>query len=598
MSGAYGDQPAGAYRRPSPVVVSFQVIRELFVRVLVAPVRSGRLRARGWPNGLRPAIGIGLGVYLLAVVLALVAVPVRRALPPGDAAFGISPQLFPIMIMVTLVLLALIGAAALHGPWYLRVVGLLAPTVFFLGFARFADRPEPLIWPAVALLAMIGFSGWRWTRRYAWWEFPALLVLHGAGTLGLLWLVVRPALNRGSLDVSLETVVALMAVGVFALPFTVVSGAALAEVALSSASWLVELISRRISLRALAVLVGLLAPLSLLIIGARWWTSIVPPLPKLIGLSLGGAVVGLTWFGWLVVDSLIDRRERAIGRVAGDTRLAQLPLPFRALSLGLGVALVAPFMINWVWSRTEWGLWPVFRAVGVNYRPGALTERLGWSVDPLTAGFAVTVAAGLVITAVAVRRRRRGLAELAIVATLLCLVRLLTLLEVPFVAVSLDDLAAVVVVVTVVATIGWAVRRRLTPVRQEAVALALVLGLAVALRELVADPLGWLLGSTGGALMIIGLVWGLLTGGAEANQDSPRFPRPARALALVGYFTIAMVITAFDQLAVTFAVDLERFALVGSDLLGTGLLLTGLWAVIGAARRREEILEPMPPPVR
>ncbi len=601
MSAPYDDRLAGgpppaAYRRPSVFAVAWQVITELFRRVLVDPVRSGRLRGRGWPNGLRPAIGIGLGLYVLAVVLALVAVPVRRALPPGDSAFGISPQLFPIMIMLTLVLLSLICAASLHAPWYLRLVGLLAPTVFTLGFARFADRPDQLLWPAVALLALIGFSGWRWTRRYAWWEFPALLLLTGAGTLGLLWAVIRPALNRGSLDVSFETVVALMAVGVFALPFTVVSGAALAEVALSSASWLVELISRRISLRALGVLVGLLVPVSVLIIAVRWWTTIVPPLPKLIGLSLGGAVVGLTWFGWLVVDSLMDRRERSAGLLAGDTRLAQLPAPFRTLSLGLGVALVAPFMINWCWSRAEWGLWPVLHAAGLDYRPGALTERLGWSGDPLTAGFALTLVVGLVITAVAVRRRRRGLAELAIVASVLCLIRLLTMLEVPFVAVSLDDLATVVIMVTVVATLGWAVRRRLTPVRLEAVALALVLGLAVALRELVADPLGWLLGSTGGALMIIGLVWGLLTGGAEANRDSPRFPRPARALALIGYFAIAMVITAFDQLAVTFAVDLDRFTLVGSDLLGTGLLLTGLWAVIGAARRREEILEPTPPP--
>lgn len=590
--------PPQAYRRPSPLAVTGRLIKELFLRVLVDPVRSGRLRGDGWPRGVRPLVGIGLAVYLVTVGLALVAGPLRRALPPGDAAFGIPPGLFGIMIMITLALLPLLCAASLHAPWYLRLVGLLAPIVLALGFARMADRPDQLLWPGLALAALIVFSCWRWFGRWAWWEYVVLLALVGAGTIASLWLLVRPALARGTVDVGFESVMVLMAVGVFALPFTVVSGAALAEVALSSASWLVELVSRRISPRALTVLVALLVPAALIMVAVRWSTSIVPPLPKLIGLSFGGAVVGLTWFGWLLVDLLIDRRELAAGRAAaGDTRLAQLPAPFRTLTLVLGSAVVAPFMINWVWARAEYGLAPLLREAGIAYLPGNLTDRLGLPNLALPAGFALATTAGLVLAGVAVHRRQRGLAELAAVGALLCLVRLLITVEVPFLTVTLDDLAAVVIMVTVIIAAGWVVRRRLSPVRAEAVALALVLGLAITVRELIADPLGWLLGGTGGALMIIGLVWGLLTGAAEANEDSPRFPRPARALALIGYFATAMAITAFDQLAVTFAVDLDRFALVGSDLLGTALLLTGLWAVIAAARRREEILEPTPPPV-
>ena len=55
-----------------------------------------------------------------------------------------------------------------------------------------------------------------------------------------------------------------------------------------------------------------------------------------------------------------------------------------------------------------------------------------------------------------------------------------------------------------------------------------------------------------------------------------------------------MLIAATDAVAVTFAVDLDRFVRMGVEVIGTALLATGLWAVLGAASRHRSPVETMP----
>ena len=53
-----------------------------------------------------------------------------------------------------------------------------------------------------------------------------------------------------------------------------------------------------------------------------------------------------------------------------------------------------------------------------------------------------------------------------------------------------------------------------------------------------------------------------------------------------------MLIAASDAVAVTFAVDLDRFVRLGVEVIGTGLLVTGLWAVLSTAGRNRPTVEP------
>lgn len=570
------------------------VIRGLVVQVIVEPVRTGRLRSDGWPPGLRPVIAVGIGIYALGGVVSLGGRWLRQWLPPGDSAFGISPSLFEVTLLLAVVLASLVITASLHGPWALRVVGLLVPTVLWLTLASMADQVTDLLWPAGSLAVLIIFAGWRWRRDVAWWEFAVVLGIVGLGTLCTRWMIISPAIERGYFDYGIQVVLVIMSVAVFAIPFTITAGAAVSEVALGTATWLVELVSRQISVRALHTLVIIGVVVAWLVLAWRWSTSILPGLAHAMMVVISAVAVLFSLAGWLAVDSLIDRRDRLRGQAPGETRVHQLPEQFRPLGFWLAIVLAGPFMLNWIWSRGESGLRPILTALGLSYRPGNLQTRLGLDDvlgDVFGSGFVVATVLSGVIAAVAIRRRTRGTAELAVVITVLCAVRAAGELGLPYTEITLDDLALVAVAVTTIVYLHGLLSRRLTPTRIEAIAGSLLLSIAVTGRDVFADPLAWILGSSGGALVVIGLVWSFLTGAEDANGDSPRFPRPSRALAIVAYLALAMLIAAFDGVAVTFAIDLERFVLIGADVFGTALIITGLWALLSVGRS-EEVVEP------
>ena len=58
-------------RRPWPAV------RTVLDQALLAKIRSGRLREEGWPYGLRAVVLVGVVLFGLTAVLALLAGPIR-----------------------------------------------------------------------------------------------------------------------------------------------------------------------------------------------------------------------------------------------------------------------------------------------------------------------------------------------------------------------------------------------------------------------------------------------------------------------------------------------------------------------------------------
>ncbi|WP_420110605.1 hypothetical protein, partial [Pseudactinotalea sp.] len=278
------------------------------------------------------------------------------------------------------------------------------------------------------------------------------------------------------------------------------------------------------------------------------------------------------------------------------TDLADIADAFQPLAVAVGIALALPHAANTIWANLERGLRLPLGALGIDYVPTDLAVRLAPSAVGITgllaAGTAAAITMCTVVTVRAVRAGRRGQAELALLVGLFCTISGLEVVGVPFLAADLDTLATGTLIIVTIVAGTWTIRRQVTIARLHAIGVALLLAGAISARDLLADPLGWLLGSAGGALLVIGLVWNLLTNADPANGDSPRFPRASRTLVVVGYLTAAMLVAASDALAVSFAVDLDRFVQLGADVIGTALLATATWAVLATGQRDAPTVEP------
>jgi len=78
------------------------------------------------------------------------------------------------------------------------------------------------------------------------------------------------------------------------------------------------------------------------------------------------------------------------------------------------------------------------------------------------------------------------------------------------------------------ATVWWAARRRLTALRTERLFYLLVLTALISQANFIGNPFGPILGFAGTGFIVFGLLWGFLTAGGWANEDSPALPRSSR----------------------------------------------------------------------
>jgi len=562
--------------------------------VIVEPVSQGRLRRRGWPDGLSPVVVLGLVIYLLAAVATVANGPIRRALPSGDSAIGVSPVLYPIALVVAVVLTTLLTTAALRAPLLLRVAGLVAPTTLWFSIANYANAPVNPLVPVIALLVLVALVVWRARTPFAWWEFTVVLAVIGATTLWLTWEITIPAVRGGYLDSGLAALVVLFAVGVFAVPVTVSAGAAVSEVAFTTALWLPELLSRHLRPQTVRWCVAALAVVALVVVGWRWAGGVLPLRARTVSLLVALVVLLVSWAVWRALDAWFDRSPAGSpewGPFVPDTWPEHLLPGFRGTTLAVAVVMSAPFMINIIWSRAEYGLQSSLAVLDIHYVPLSLQDRLGlgWLGTSFTDGLWPALLLCVVLTVINVRQRRRGAAELVAIMGLLALLKALAAAGVWFTAIGMDDFALAGLLVVLAVLLVRVVRsahgsRSLGAQQWEDLAAALLLAVAVGARDVLADPLSLVFGTIGGGLVFLGLAWTLLTGAEDANGHSRRFPQPARVLAVVAYLSTAAALTAFDSLAVDFQVDLERFALNGAEICGTALVVAGLWSVLLSRR--------------
>ncbi len=556
-------------------------VRGVLASTVVRPGPAGRIREDGWPYGLRAVVLLAYLAFVFAGVLVIASGSIRRAsvLDPGGSG-GVGLPDSAVWMVATLFSfgLSLLLTAGLRAPWWLRVLALLVVLATLAAWSlRTPGTSGSVWWPVLVLVLLAGLVVLvvvRARRPFAWWELGAVWAISAA------CLVIGLVENHYSIYFGADQVPLLLQylasiLGYLVLPTAMIAGASVAEVCLRLTVAATEQAQRLARhwvpyavLGAVVVARGVQVGRQLFSLDpvVQGWDVVVPSL-VLVGLlaavGIGLLRVARRRASGVDVDGLGDELT-AIGFPIGAALiLVNLPLQLAVGVVPL-VAVLAPD-----------------RFLGTDFDAGAFIGRL---VDPIRA------VVGLAVLLLAFRAARRGRATRALVlgtvgVTLVMLAR--TLVQGPQARAGVDPdvLNLVATAVVVVGGVVQLARRRLTRTRALALAGALTLCALFSSRDFISDPVGALLGFSGAALVLFGLVWDLFTGSAWANGESRRFARPTRVLLVLANSVTTMAVLAFAALVRdgSTTIYLDPYAEFGDLVFGTALLAAGVVAVLASS---------------
>jgi hypothetical protein len=560
-------------------------VREFVTEVIVDPVRNGRVRDVDWPLGLRPVVAVALVGYVVAALLVLLSGPLREWVPlsaqSGTITLTLPRALVWIVLALTALSTTLAASGALHArPWFRWLTTWFVVIVMlFTSVPDLQDVPVSRILTTVACVALIVFVGLRGGRGFRWWEFVVIA--------GLIWgpLIVTAsvltAVNRvaGFDFIPLLLSLMLSSLGQLAIPAGLAAGAAVASFTVSSALWGAKVVRRVIGSGAVYVVLALVAlwRTADVVLGAGGF------LDEDGANSILGAVLllGLITASWVVLARIRSGRGTPSAQVMADRidGLALLVAAFTTTSLPATPLLVLAQVAHAYGSEDA--------VVGVLL---ALADVL---TDSVTV-FVVRGVGALVLIALAVvqaRRGRRTVPELmAAVGVAGALIAGAVLFGLPLVW-GQDALALIGALLALGVLLVSLVRGRLTGARATSVLVALLMSALFSYRDFVTDPIAFVLGFAGGAVVLFGFVWSFLTENGVANEDSPAYPRSARVQLVLANAVFAITVFAFLALARDPAatVSLGDLAEYGGQAFGDPLVASGLLLALWAAVRGREV---------
>lgn len=290
---------------------------------------------------------------------------------------------------------------------------------------------------------------------------------------------------------------------------------------------------------------------------AEGWLAVVPAL--IVAVVLAG-VAGLV-FGR-------SRAATATGPVSDlPEELGRVAFPLGAALVGLAVPLIV--------AATAVTILAALDPSGVIAR-SAVFDRLSTLGERVDVVRLVLSAVLVVLAGRAARRGRVGPGLLfGCIAVTLAAQAMRTLTGHRWAVVWDADALNLLAGAAGLALTGWfAVRGRLTVRRALAGSALLAMCLLYSIRQVLGDPVGELIGYSGIAVVLFGVVWDFLTASGWGNRDGRRFPRPTRVLLVLANTALLMVVIAYGSLVrdLDQALDIEGFVDLGDRVLGTGLL--------------------------
>jgi hypothetical protein len=559
----------------------------LYRQTLVEPIEQGRLRDLKWPYGLRSIVLAGYVVFVVAALLVIFSGLIREhsSLIVFGSGLGLPEQMvWPLVLLLSFGMASLM-AAAQHGPWWLKVLGLLF-TLMVMG--TWSLRNPSLAgwagWPVIAaglMAALLALVIIRWRRRFAWWEFALMWALVGlAMTIGVA--ETREAKLYGSdlNPLNLQQTAAVL--GYLALPAATLAGASVAEVTVRATVAATQN-AQRFAKQGWPYLI-LIVVLCVRLIQCVWLIAerdpVVEGLAALLwasALVAAFAVVGL-------ITLRLSRRQQAAPVVSelGD-ELGRVGFTIAAALIAVTLPVQVFLSVLQVLASLE---------------PGGAAARLSFDITPLLTRVVdpSRVLVGVVLIILAVRAARRGRSSLALILAcigvmLVALARQLLFGDRTPAPINPDALNLVASAVVVVAVAILLLRRSLTPQRALAFSGMLILSALFSYRDFISDPLGGLLGFSGAALVLFGLTWDLFTGSGWANAESRGFSRPTRVLLVLTNYVLSMTVLAYAALIRdgSTTIYFDPFAQLGDLIFGTGLVAAAAVAVFDCAWRDQAI---------
>jgi hypothetical protein len=572
------------FRDARPVRFLLAVVRQ----TLIEPISSGRLRNLHWPYGLLALVVAGYAMYAIAGLMVVLSGLIRRE--STLIMSGLQTVGLPNGAVWTLVVLLSFGTAsfltaALHGPWWVKVLGLLVVLIiagtWSLRSTELTGGSGWLVGAAAIMVGLVIFVILRWRRPFAWWEFAVSWLLIGAAmAVGVG--EAREAKRFGFEPTAqlLQQTAALL--GYLALPAAIVAGAAVAEVAVRATVAATRSATHLAHHRwPLVILVAVLALRGFQAV--REWLERDPVSQGLVAYVPAVAIMA----GFAVIGAVVLRLSRRRG---ARPVVSELGDELGAVGFAIASALVIALLPVQV-------LLAVIQALA-SLNPGGAVAQL--SLDPI-GGFGLLVdplrvLIGVVLVVLAIRAARRERPGRALVlgcigVMLIALARTLVLRDTTAARIDPDVLNMVASTAVLSALVVTVVRRRLTSQRALAFAGILILSTLFSSRDFISDPVGFLLGFSGAALVLFGLTWDLLTGSGWGNGDSRRFPRPTRVLLVLTNYVLTMTVLAYAALVRdgSTTIYLEPYAEMGNVILGTALLAAAVIAVFDAAWRNAPV---------
>lgn len=539
------------------------VVRDIVWLTIVQPVREGRPRRDGWPVGLVAIVTAILTLYGLLTLAVVFAGPLRNADTLVVTSLGQTiPDVGAWLCIAGVVLsLATLQTAALHLPWWVKLFTLLTVAIALFYFAT-AGASDPLLLVAslLGLLALVVLTLVRWQADFAWWEFVLVTVaIAGAVFFPMIGSNTSRALNMDWRGIVAEG--GLMTVSTLAMPALLVAGAALAQIAVAASFSGVAAATREFSRRPLQ-LVGLLLVIWAVFELAR---SFHDPENEAAGwLASLLALAGVA--GAQLAVMAVARRPPAWADLDEDST----PVNYLVAIASMALILVQPVPV--LLREVTRNLGPEWLFTSTDVYLNASSTDLAQAISRVTVGLI-----GLAIALPLARRGRPWAAMFMAAMTVLALFQLFRNRGLGgWASNTVPQMSSLLLVAMLAAAAALLITRRLTMLRVAALASGVLLCVVYPHRAILDDPISALLGFSGIAAVLFGLVWRLLTEGDITREGTPRWPVPARVLlycasALIGVTSAAFV--AMTRSSGGFF-DATLFADGGDFLLGTPLFLT------------------------